>query len=94
MTSQTDHKSTSLKQSKAADLILQIVNQLALEIHHGKQPEHSVKLDSMLDRDLQLDSLSRVELLQRIERKFQVRLPEKLLATAETPGDLLQGVSI
>ncbi|MCU7818448.1 MAG: AMP-binding protein [gamma proteobacterium symbiont of Lucinoma myriamae] len=92
MTSQTDNKNKSLKQTKAADLILQIVNQLALEMHHGKQPKHSVNLDSMLDRDLQLDSLSRVELLQRIERKFKVRLPEKLLATAETPGDLLQGV--
>lgn len=92
MTSQTDNKNKSLKQTKAADLILQIVNQLALEMHHGKQPKHSVNLDTMLDRDLQLDSLSRVELLQRIERKFQVRLPEKLLAMAETPGDLLRGV--
>ena len=55
MTSQTDKKNKSLKQAKAADLILQIVNQLALEMHHGKQPKQSVNLGSMLDRDLQLE---------------------------------------
>ena len=92
MTSQTDNKNKQLNQIQTADLILQIVTQLSREMHHGKRSVHSVSLDSMLDRDLALDSLSRVELLQRIERKFQVRLPEKLLATAETPGDLLQGV--
>ncbi|MCK5648158.1 MAG: AMP-binding protein [Gammaproteobacteria bacterium] len=92
MTPPTDNKHNPLKQTEVADLILHIVIQLAVEMHHGKRPLQAISLDSMLDRDLQLDSLSRVELLQRIERRFQVRLPEKLLATAETPGDLLQGV--
>ncbi|MCU7938052.1 MAG: AMP-binding protein [gamma proteobacterium symbiont of Bathyaustriella thionipta] len=92
MTSETDKQNKRLKQTEAADLILQIITQLALEMHHGKHSMHQVSLDSMLDRDLELDSLSRVELLQRIERKFQIRLPEKLLVTAETPRDLLQGV--
>jgi len=92
MASQADNKNNPLKQTEVADLILQIVSQLAIEMRHGKLPMRSVSMDSLLDRDLELDSLSRVELLQRIERKFQVRLPEKLLATAETPGDLLRGV--
>lgn len=48
----------------------------------------TLDLDSRLDRDLGLDSLARAELLQRIERTFQVRLDERLLL-AETPRDLL-----
>ncbi|HSN21812.1 MAG TPA: acyl carrier protein, partial [Usitatibacter sp.] len=35
-------------------------------------------LDSSLERDLGIDSLARVELLLRIERAFDVRLPEHL----------------
>ena len=92
MTIQTDNKNKALNQAQAADLILQIVKQLAVEMHQGKRNRQTITLDSKLDRDLQLDSLSRVELLQRIERQFQVRLPEKILTTAETPGELLQGV--
>ena len=92
MTLQADKESKQLNQAEAAGLLLQIVTQLALEMHHGKQRINPVTLDSMLDRDLELDSLSRVELLQRIERKFQVSLPEQLLTTAETPRDLLRGV--
>lgn len=49
-------------------------------------------LDSALERDLGFDSLARVELQLRIERAFDVRLPEHLLATAETPRDLLRAV--
>ena len=50
------------------------------------------RLDSLLERDLGIDSLARVELLLRIERAFEVRLPEHLLAEAETPRDLLQAL--
>ncbi len=92
MTSQADPENKPPSQTKTAELLLQIVSQLALEIQHGKRLIRPVTLDSMLDRDLALDSLSRVELLQRIERHFQVSLPEQLLATAETPRDLLLGV--
>jgi 1-acyl-sn-glycerol-3-phosphate acyltransferase len=49
-------------------------------------------LDSDLERDLGIDSLARVELQLRVERAFDVRLPEHLLATAETPRDLLRAV--
>lgn len=52
-----------------------------------------VRLDSRLDKDLGLDSLARVELLARIEAAFAIRLPEDLLGTAETVGDLLVAVS-
>jgi 1-acyl-sn-glycerol-3-phosphate acyltransferase len=86
MTHETVHGS-----SGAVDALelLQIIRQLADELHPGT---HSppVQLDSSLDRDLGLDSLARMELLARLEQTFAVRLPEQVLASAETPRDLLR----
>src|SRR3954462_4058881 len=49
-----------------------------------------VGLDSSLERDLGLDSLARVELVLRLERSFGASLPERALASSETPRDLLR----
>jgi acyl carrier protein len=51
-----------------------------------------VGLDSSLERDLGLDSLARVELVLRLEREFSASLPERALASSETPRDLLRFV--
>ena len=69
--------------------LLAIVRRLVLDLQPRKQAGLSFDLDSRLDRDLGIDSLGRSELLLRIEAAFQVRLPESLLAEAETVGDLL-----
>ena len=67
--------------------LLDIVGSLTSEAHaQGRAP---VTLDSRLEQDLGLDSLSRMELLLRIERAFGVALPEQTLVSAETPRDLL-----
>ncbi|MGD8356246.1 MAG: AMP-binding protein, partial [Methyloceanibacter sp.] len=50
-------------------------------------------MDSSLERDWGFDSLSRAELLLRIERAFSVRLPERLLGEAETLHDLLSALA-
>ncbi|MEO5656191.1 MAG: AMP-binding protein, partial [Nitrospiria bacterium] len=55
-------------------------------------PARALTLDSSLERDAGLDSLGRVELVLRIEQRFGVRLAEALMASAETPRDLLRGV--
>ncbi len=69
--------------------LLTVIGQLAEELHPDFQSSR-VTLDSSLDRDLGLDSLARMELLARLEHKFAIRLPEQLMATAETPRDLLR----
>ncbi len=74
----------------AADVerLLDIVRALARELHpRRRQP--AVTLDSELTRDLGFDSLSRMELLARIERAFGVHLPEWAIAGADTPRKLL-----
>ena len=79
-------------EQQTVTVLLGLVRQLAVEL----QPQHNrsitVTLDSSLDRDLRFDSLSRVELVFRIEHAFGVSLPEQFLATAETPRDLLRAV--
>ncbi len=76
----------------SAEALLEQVRQLALELHPQRGRSLRVTLDSALDRDLAFDSLSRVELLMRLERAFGVSLPEQLLVGAETPRDLWREV--
>ncbi|WP_439860592.1 AMP-binding protein [Pseudomonas sp. MBLB4136] len=72
-----------------AQKLLEIVRQTVLELRPHAADEAAISLHSVLDRDLGLDSLGRVELWSRIEREFGVRLPEALFASADTPQDLL-----
>jgi 1-acyl-sn-glycerol-3-phosphate acyltransferase len=75
-----------------AKRLIQVVRDLALELHPRLTRQVAVELDSNLDRDLALDSLGRAELLLRLDRTFKVRLPDHLIGDAETPRDLLEAV--
>ncbi|MGI9415253.1 MAG: AMP-binding protein, partial [Hyphomicrobiales bacterium] len=71
--------------------LIKAVRDLAIELH----PENrriTVTRSSDLDRDLGFDSLSRAELMLRIEQTFDVKLPENLLVEAETVRDLHQAI--
>lgn len=72
--------------------LLQVVQELMEELRPRQAATHPVTLDSALVRDLGLDSLTRVELLSRIEQQFAITLPEWVFAEAETPRDLLRAV--
>lgn len=74
------------------DTVLTQVRLLVQELHPQRGRSLHVSLDSALDRELGFDSLSRVELLQRLERAFAVSLPESLLVSAETPRDLWRAI--
>lgn len=76
----------------ATSALLSATRQLAAELHARPEAAIQITLDSSLEHDLGFDSLGRVELLTRIEHLFNINLPEKLFATAETPRDLLQAV--
>jgi acyl carrier protein len=72
--------------------LLSIIQEMIIELRPKKE-HRPITLDSSLDRDLGLDSLSRMELLVRIEKKFGVTLSERIFADAETPRDLMRALS-
>ncbi|MFH1044021.1 MAG: AMP-binding protein [Pseudomonadota bacterium] len=72
----------------SADALLAVVEQLVRDTGHTRAMH--IALDSSLERELGLDSLARVELVLRIERAFDLSLPERALYAAETPRDLLR----
>ena len=74
----------------AQGALLAVVAQVAAELRPDQDVQRRLTLDSALDRDLGFDSLGRVELIARVERRFNAALPERTLTEAETPRDLLR----
>ena len=73
--------------------LVEIAQVLAHELHPRRRTALRAGLNSSLERDWGFDSLSRAELLLRVERAFSVRLPERLLSEAETLKDLLSALA-
>jgi len=69
--------------------VLGVARQFLAELHGGVPRNRPLTLDSVLERDLGLDSLSRVELGVRVERALGASLPEQALVSAVTLRDLL-----
>jgi 1-acyl-sn-glycerol-3-phosphate acyltransferase len=67
--------------------LVAIASELARDLDPDR--ERAAGLSSSLERDWGFDSLTRAELLLRIEHAFSVRLPEHLLGEVETLEDLL-----
>jgi 1-acyl-sn-glycerol-3-phosphate acyltransferase len=74
-----------------ATRVLELVQTLAAEVHpHASRV--AATLDSRFD-DLGIGSLELAELLLRVQNAFGVALPSHVLASAETPRDLLAAVT-
>ena len=69
--------------------LLAAIRDVVAELHPHFDARSRITLDSSLDRDLGLDSLSRMELLSRLERRFGATIPETVMANAETARELL-----
>lgn len=54
----------------------------------GEVHRKHIRLDASLQRHLNIDSLARAELFQRIEKNFNVAIPDRLLAEADTLNDI------
>ncbi len=76
------------------EALLAVIAQVAGELRPEQNVHRRLTLDSALDRDLGFDSLGRVELIARVERHFNVALPEHTLTAAETPRDLLRALRV
>ena len=72
-----------------AEILIALVAEIARELRAG-EGSLRVDLDTDLYRDLGLDSLARMELLARVERAAGASLPDRVLAEATTPRELLR----
>ncbi|MCF7481055.1 AMP-binding protein [Vibrio sp. J1-1] len=89
----SDHNdSTSRDSENITQTVLEIVRDLILELDPEGLSSVSLHLKSDLDHDLCLDSLTRAELLTRIETRFDVSLPEHALSSISTPEDIISEI--
>ncbi|OOZ57377.1 AMP-binding protein [Solemya velum gill symbiont] len=80
---------TEDKNTENETRLLALIWTLAAELHVGRSlPSPSSKCS--LERELGFDSLTRAELLSRVEQAFSVRLPGKAFVQIDTPAELLQ----
>jgi non-ribosomal peptide synthetase component F len=82
----------NLREDAGAALIA-IAQDLAHELYPRRRTALRAGLNSSLERDWGFDSLSRAELLLRVERAFSAQLPEKLLGEADTLQDILSALA-
>lgn len=82
---------TQLDASEIRERVLGVIRTLLEDLgSRGALPMLSAA--SQLDGDLGLGSLERVELLARLESAFGVRLPDRVVAEANTPEDLAAAI--
>ena len=81
------------EQSKiTSQKLLELLRSLVVEVRPELDRE-KISLESGFEKELGLDSLSRVELISRIERAFRLSLPESTFAEAENGRDLLRVIT-
>ena len=88
MSNRTKEESAGSRDLDAQSLVA-AMREVVTELHPHLGARAEITLDSSLDRDLGLDSLSRMELLSRLERRFGATIPETVMANAETARELL-----
>jgi len=82
---------TQLDRMAVRERVLDVIRGLLEELgSQGALPLLTGK--SQLDRELGLGSLERVELLARLETAFNLRLPDRVVAEANTPEDLARTI--
>ena len=74
----------------STEKLLLLIQELIAEVHPQRRHGQTIRLDSHFEKDLGLDSLSRVELIARVEKRFELSLPERSFAEIETARDLLR----
>ena len=77
-----------VKTTQSSNDLLPLIRQLGESLRMRQEQLRRLHLDSSFDKDLGLDSLTRMELLARVEEYFGVALSEEVYARIETPRDL------
>jgi len=83
---------SALPPSEAARTLVDLLNAFLAETRSAGGPVITATLDSLLERDLGLDSLGRYEVWLRVEQVFGASVPDDTLAQVETPRDMLRAL--
>ncbi len=83
---------SSHPQPSTTQVVIGEIAGLLVELHPGKATP-AIAADSRLDQALGFDSLGRMELLSRLERRFDRRIPDEIGLTARTPADLVRALA-
>lgn len=86
------HETVQKEQDEIVQSLLEAVQGLLNDLYPSKSRMLVLNLDSSLDTDLGLDSLARVELISRLEQRFNVILSQRVFTDADTLRDLLRSV--
>lgn len=76
----------NMSQQDIEKQLIALTQQLLIE--SGETHKREIRLDSSLHRHLGVDSLGRAELFRRIEKTFDVNIPDSMLAEADTLADI------
>jgi 1-acyl-sn-glycerol-3-phosphate acyltransferase len=88
-----DMASHSASTASREAALLELALELSRELHPNRR-NRGLTPDSSLERDAGLDSLARVELLLRMEKRMGLRPPDHAVLSAETFRDLLAAVEV
>lgn len=81
-----------LSNNRALSILSSLIRELAEELHWPTTRTQIISPETSLDRDLGLDSLSRVELISRVERAFGVVLTEAVFLRLNTIAELVEAI--
>jgi fatty-acyl-CoA synthase len=84
--------SQQLDRSLIRARVLSVTSALLEELGNGR-PAEFLRGDAHLERDLSLGSIERVELLVRLGNAFHTRLPDAVIASADTIEDLVGAIA-
>ncbi len=76
----------------AIEVVLQTTRHMMLELQPHRRDRLHLTERTLLERDLGLDSLGRMELFVRLGRELDVDIPDGALATVESLGDLAAAI--
>ena len=77
----------------AIEAVLRTTRHMMLELQPHRRDRLHLTERTLLERDLGLDSLGRMELFVRLGRELDVDIPDSALATVESLGDLAAAVA-
>lgn len=79
----------SISKSEIEKQLINITRAFFKELQ-AERALQAITLDASLERELGMDSLGKVELFDRIEKNFSIKLPEKAMIDADSLRDLVK----